>query len=188
MTLVKYLRILVYLTVASLVNSIFDFLPFVPAVITFWATKFITVATALCLFRLSGWSKRYQLAGIFRSITFGCSLLTLLLPGPAILRVAVTIFSIPAVYMEYSAHAEITKKEDTALCGKWRSLFYWELAAATFLSLGSAVTAILLVSSQLQTDASTVSGIVFFLLKAPQFALRVVRLLYLHKMIAFFHS
>lgn len=188
MTFAKWLRILAYITILSLVNSVFDYLPFVPAAITTWVTKGIMAATVYCMFKLSGRNNRYRTSAIFRAVTLGCALVTSFAFGSHLLNIAISVFSVLAVYQEYAAHAETVAGKDMCLSHKWCSLFYWELAAATFLSWGSAVTAILLVSSQLQTDASMVSGIVFFLLKMPQFALRVVRLLYLYKMIAFCHN
>lgn len=188
MAFAKWLRILAYVTILSLINSAFDFLPFVPAAVTTWVSRGITAVTVYCMFKLSGMNRRYNRAAVFRAVTLGCALITSFAFGSYLLSIAISVFSILATYQEYAAHAEVVAEKDMHLSRKWCSLFYWELAAAVLLSLGSSVTAIILVSSQLQTAASMVSSIVIFLLETPQFAIRVVRLLYLHKMIAFYHS
>ena len=97
-----------------------------------------------------------------------------------------TIFSILAVYQEYAAHSELVAEKNAALSRKWHNLFYWELAAAIQLSFGSTLAVVILMSAELQLDASRISSMVTLLLKTPQFVIHVVRLLYLRKMISLF--
>lgn len=186
MALVKHLRLLVYIAIISLLNSAFDYLPFVPATVSSWVTKGILVATIYCMFRLSSWNSRYNWTAFFRLATLGCSLITSFLFGSYYLNIAIFIFSSNAVYLEYAAHAQLVAEKDLVLSRKWRNLFYWEFFSAIFLSLGSYATALILISSKLQTSASRISSIVIPLLKIPGFVTQLVRLLYLNKMITFF--
>lgn len=186
MTFVKWFRLLAYVAIISLINSIVDYLPFVPASISTWVSRGIMAATIYCMFNLSCVNNRYKKAATFRAATLGCALITSFLFGSYLLSIAASIFSIVAVYQEYAAHSEVVDEKDMTLSRKWHNLFYWEFIAAILLSLGSSVAAVILMSYELQVDASRVSSIVILLLNIPQFFIQLMRLLYLNKMISLF--
>ena len=186
MVFVKWLRALFYIAIVSLVNSVVDYFPFIPASISTWVSRGIMAATVFCMLQLAWKNKRYQKTAIFRAVMLGCALITSFLFGSYLLTIAASIFSILAVYQEYSAHAELVAERNAALSRKWHKLFYWELAAAMLLSFGSTLAVFLLMSTDVQLDVSRISGMVTMLLKIPQFVIHVVRLLFLRKMIALF--
>ena len=186
MAFIKWLRILLCLSVVSLVNSVVDYFPFIPASLTTWVSRGIMAATVFCLFRLATQNKRYQKAAIFRGATLGCALITSFLFGSYLLSIAASIFSIVAVYQEYTAHSEAAAEKDMALSRKWHNLFYWEFIAAILLSMGASVATVILMSYELQVDASRISSIVILLLNIPRFFIQLIHLLYLNKMIPLF--
>ena len=186
MAFIKWLRILAYVAIISLINSVVDYLTFVPASISTWVSRGIMAATIYCMFNLSRENNRYKKAAIFRTVFLGCALITSLLFGSYLLSIAASICSIVAVYQEYAAHSEVVAEKDMALSRKWRNLFYWEFIAAILLSLGSSVAAVILMSYELPVNASRVSSIVILLLNIPQFFIQLVRLQYLNKMISLF--
>ena len=61
--LVKWLRVLMYIAIVSLVNSVVNFLPFVPAAVTTWVSRGIMVAVVVCMFQLTPANERYKKAG-----------------------------------------------------------------------------------------------------------------------------
>ena len=188
MEFVKWLRILAYVAIISLINSIVGYFPFVPMPVSTWGSRGIMAATIYCMFNLSSENNRYKKAAIFRTAFLGCALITSLIFGSYLLSIAASICSIVAVYQEYAAHSEVLVEKDMTLSRKWRKLFYLEFIAAVMLSLGSSVAAVILMSSELQVNVSNISNIVILILKIPQFVIHVVRLLYLNKMITYFLS
>ena len=186
MVFVKWLRVLFYIAIVSLVNSVVDYFPFIPASISTWVSRGIMAATVFCMLQLAWKNKRYKKAAIFRAVMLGCALFTSFLFGSYLLTIAASVCSFLAVYQEYTAHSELVAAKNTVLSRKWHNLFYWELAAAILLSFGSTLAVFLLMSTELQLDVSRMSSMVTLLLKIPQFVIHVVRLLYLRKMIALF--
>ena len=186
MAFIKWLRLLAYVVIISLINSVVDYLPFVPASISTWVSRGIMAATIYCMFSLSCVNKRYKKAAAFRAATLGCALITSFVFGSYLLSIAASIFSIVAVYQEYAAHSEVVAEKDMAFSRKWHNLFYWEFIAAILLSLGSSISAVILMSYELPVNASKVSSIVILLLNIPRFVIQLVRLLFLNKMISLF--
>ena len=74
--LVKWLRVLMYIAIVSLANSIVNFLPFVPAAVTTWISRGIMAAVVVCMFRLTPANERYKKAGIMRAVMLVCTLIT----------------------------------------------------------------------------------------------------------------
>lgn len=182
----KWIQMLIYIGIISLVNSVIGYIPFIPASISTWISRGIMAATVYCMFRLSFMNGRYLKAAIFRAVMLGCSLITSFLFGSYLLSIAASIFSILAVYQECAAHAEVVAEKDQILSRRWRYLFHWEFLAAVILSFGSSVATLILISSALQPDVSGISSIVIVILKIPQFMIHVVRLLYLKRMLMVF--
>ena len=50
----KWLRMLMYIAIATLANTAISFLPVVPAVLTSWIARAIMVAMIVCMFRWNG--------------------------------------------------------------------------------------------------------------------------------------
>lgn len=184
--LVKWLRILMYIAIASLVNSVLNFIPFIPAAVTTWISRGIMVAVVVCMFQLAPASKRYKKAGIMRAIMLVCTLITSFVYASSILSLAASILSIIAVYQEYNAHSELIADKDSKLSGKWHSLFMWGLIAGILVGFGSTVTVLIL--TMLQSDVVRLTAIIVGILSIPQMILEIVYMLYLKKMVAIFEN
>ena len=66
--LAKWLRVLMYIAVVSIVNSLISFLPAMPASVTTWISRGIMIAMVVCMFRLAPVNERYKTAGILREL------------------------------------------------------------------------------------------------------------------------
>lgn len=184
----KWLRVLMYIAMVSLANSIITYFPFVPAAVSTWISRGIMVAMVVCMFQLSSVNQRYWKAGIMRAVMLGCALVTAYLFGSMILTLAASIVSIIAVYQEYNAHSELVADKDEKLSGKWHSLFTWSILAGVLLSFGASVVAVILIAADMEGGASRISGIAVGLLSIPQCVIDVIYILYIKKMIAIFEN
>ncbi len=184
--LVKWLRVLMYIAIVSLVNSAGNFLPFVPAAITTWISRGILVAVIVCMFQLAPANARYKKAGIMRGIVLGSTLITTFVYASSILNLAASILSIIAVYQEYNAHSELVADRDSKLSGKWQSLFMWGLIAGILVGFGSAATVLIL--TLMESDVVRLTAVIVGILSIPQMILDLVHMLYLKKMISIFEN
>ena len=180
--LVKWLRVLMYIAFVSLVNSVVNFLPFVPAAVTTWISRGIMVVVVICMFQLASANARYKKAGIMRAIMLVCTLITALAYASSILNLVASILSIIAVYQEYNAHSELIADKDSKLSGKWHSLFTWGLIAGILVGFGSTVTVLIL--TLMGSDVVRLTAIIVGVLSIPQMILDLVYMLYLKKMVA----
>lgn len=182
----KWIRVLMYIAIVSLINSVINFLPFVPSSVTTWISRGIMVAMVICMLQLAPANERYRKAGIFRAVMLVCTLITAFLYASSILTLAASIMSIIAVYQEYSAHSELIAEKDPKLSKNWHSLFNWSLIAGLLVGFGSVVA--VLIVTMMEMDAARTSGIIFVVLSVPQLVIEVVYLLYLKKMIGYFQN
>lgn len=182
--IIKWLRVLMYIAIASLANAIISSLPIVPVAITTWISRGIMVAIVVCMFRLAPANEQYKKAGIMRAVMLVCTLITAFMRGTSILTLAASILSIIAVYQEYNAHSELMADKDSRLSGKWHRLFNWSLIAAVLVAFGSTVTA--LIFSFMEMDAVRLTAIIVGILSIPQMILDVVYMIYIQKMISIF--
>ena len=183
---VKWLRVLMYIAIASLINSVINNLPFVPSTVTTWISRGIMVAMIVCMFQLAHANERYQKVGIMRAVMLVCTLITAFVKGTSILTLAASILSIIAVYQEYNAHSELIADKDSRLSGKWHSLFGWSLVAAVLVGFGSTVTVLIL--SLMGMDTVRLTAIIIGILSIPQMILDVVYMMYIKKMISAFEE
>ena len=180
----KWLRGLMYTTIASLVNGVLNVFPFVPTALTTWISRGILLAVFICLFKLGTVNARYQKAAICRGIMLACTLIIAFLFASPLLSLVSSIASIVAVYQEYTAHSELLEQMDPKLSGKWHSLFLWGIAAGLLVSIGSVIATMILVMQELDAVGNT--AVVIGLLSIPQFIIDVIYLLYLKRMVAIF--
>lgn len=183
---VKWLRVLMYIAIASLINSVINNLPFVPSTVTTWISRGIMVAMIVCMFQLAPVSEQYKKAGIMRVIMLACTLVTAFLFTSSILILVASTLSIIAVYQEYNAHSEVVADKDVTLSGKWHRLFGWSILAAVLLAFGSTVTA--MIFSFMEMDAVRLTAIIIGILSIPQMILDVVYMMYIKKMISAFEE
>ena len=184
--LVKWLRVLMYIAFVSLVNSVVNFLPFVPAAVTTWISRGIMVAVVVCMFQLAPANTRYKKAGIMRAMMLVCTLITAFVYASSILNLVASILSIIAVYQEYNAHSELIADKDSKLSGKWHSLFMWGLIAGILVGFGSTVTVLIL--TLMESDVVPLTAIIVGVLGIPQIILDLVYALYLKKMVSIFEG
>lgn len=183
---VKWLRVLMYIAIASLANAIVSSLPIVPVAITTWISRGIMVAMIVCMFQLAHANERYQKVGIMRAVMLVCTLITAFVKGTSVLTLAASILSIIAVYQEYNAHSELIAGKDSRLSGKWHSLFGWSLVAAVLVGFSSTVTVLIL--SLMGMDTVRLTAIIIGILSIPQMILDVVYMMYIKKMISIFEN
>ena len=177
----KWLRVLMYTMIVSIVNSAINYLPFIPAVVTTWVSRGITVVMALCMFQLASASPRYREAGILRLVAFVSTLLvTIPVVGP-ILVFAASILTVIAVYQEYHAHGEVITDKDSVLAKKWNRLFVWELIANVLVAVVSAVVTVVLM--MLQLDAVQAIAVITGILQLVGLVINVIYIMYIKKMI-----
>lgn len=181
-----WLPVLMYCALASLINSVISYFPFIPASLTSWISRVIMLAVTICMFQLAPIHDRYKKAGIFRAIMLICTIVTSLVVGSMLLTLTASIVSIIAVYQEYSAHSETIADKDSKLARGWHRLFNWSILAAVFLSFGSTIVAVILVMADMDGGASRVSAIVIGLLSIPQCVIEVIYMQYIRKMISIF--
>ena len=182
----KWLRILIYVAIVSLVNAIVNLLPFVPASVTTWISRGIMIAVVVCMFQLAQINERYKKAGIMRAVMLVCTLITAFVYASSILNLAASILSIIAVYQEYNAHSELIADKDSKLSGKWHSLFTWGFIVGILVGFGSTVTVLIL--TLLESDVVRLTAIIVGILSIPQMILDLVYMLYLKKMVAIFEN
>ena len=184
--LVKWLRVLMYIAIANIVNSVVNFLPFVPAAVTTWIGRGIMLAVAICMFMLASVNERYKKSGMMRAAVLVCTLVTVFLNGSPVLTLAISILSIIAVYQEYHAHSELLADKDTKLSRKWQSLFTWGVISGILVGFGSTVTVLIL--SLLEMELVRLTAIIVGILSIPQMILDLVYMLYLKKMVSIFEN
>ena len=153
MAFVKWLRCLKYMTIISIIISVFTCFEFIRnsnffTWIYHYGEKFILYGawvvcgiTIYCLYRLSSLNNRYKMSSFFYLLYFACDLACILLlridfsePMWDIMRLiyltlslAVLLFNIAVIYYEYTAHADVLAKVDTSLSRKLRKMFLIEL-------------------------------------------------------------
>ena len=180
---VKWLYILMYTALVSLINSALSYIPVVPASVSTWISRGIMAMMVVCMFCLSSVDQRYKVAGIMRAGMLACALITAFYLGSVLLTLIAPILSLVAVYQEYYAHAQWIGDRDEKLASRWRSLFVWSILASLLLSFGSTIVAIVLVAMD-TLDASQISAISIGLLSIPQAVINIVYMCYLKRMTA----
>lgn len=200
----KWLRRLSCIAIVSLVNSVVDFIPFVPSGITAWIGRAATLAVIFCMFHLAAANVRYKKAGIFRAAVLACALIaafpfglqsvtaaifrhgstflaTALQAISLLLTLVTFLLSILAAYHEYRAHSEMVSTENPNLSRNWHRLFYWGIAAALLVSFGTAITSVILTASRHTGNIAAAWALVHFLLSIPELVIGVIYLLYLRE-------
>ena len=177
----KWLRVLMYTMIVSIVNSVLNYLPFIPAVVTTWVSRGITVVMVLCMFQLASASPRYRKAGILRVVEFVCGLLVSIPVVGTVLVFTASVLFIIAVYQEYHAHGEAVADKDAVLARKWNRLFGWGVIAVVLTAMGSSITTVLLTLSG--WDVTRIAGIFNGLLSLPLLVIDVVYITYIKRML-----
>ena len=180
--LTKWLCVLFYAEVVSLVILLAAMVPMLEGVIT-WISLIASAAVLVALYQLSPVHERYRKSSRFYLVAFLGSLVQAF-TGSNILTSAAGICGIVASYQEYNAHSELLNVKDNQLSGKWNALFYWEIAAGLIGGFAAMAVAVLGVGAGMEESLLVILGVaVVAVLEVP---LSLLRLRYLKKTIGCF--
>ena len=179
--IIKWIRILMYIAITSLVNSLANYIPVVPADVTTWISRGIMVAMIVCMFQLAAANRRYKISAVLRTIWLGTLMVGTLLRIRATLIVGTSILSVIAVYQEYHGHSEVIAEMDENLSDKWNRLFIWSFIAPLLLSIGSSVA--MVTATFMSLDVAKITAITTGVMRIPQYVIDMIYLMYLKNMI-----
>ena len=182
----KWLRVLMYIAMAGLVNTLVGIPSFIPTVITSWISRILMAVMVFAMFKLAPANDRYKKAGIQRAIVLALTIATDLLHTGAILTLIAGTLAIVADYQEYHGHSELVEENDHQLSGKWTSLFMWSIVVGLILGFASTAAGVLAAVAGL--DAEKAAVMIAAALMIHEFILDIFYILYLRKMVAIFED
>ena len=182
----KWLRVLMYIAIAGLVNTFIGIPSFVPSVITSWISRILIAVMVFTMLKLAPANDRYKKTGIQLAIVLILTIATELLNTAAVLTLIAGILSIVAEYQEYHGHSELIEEKDHQLSGKWTRLFMWSIVVG--LILGFASTAAGVLAAVAGVDTETAAVVIAAAMMIPEYIIDIFYILYLKKMIALFEE
>jgi len=182
--LVKWIRVLIYITIARIVNTVVGIPAFIPTALTAWISRILMAGMVFAMFKLSPANDRYKKTGIQLAIVLVLTIATELLNTGTVLTLIAGILSIVAQYQEYHGHSELIEEKDHQLSGKWTSLFMWSIVVGLILGFVSTAAGVLAAISGLDTEKAAV--MIAALLLIPEYIIDAFYILYLKKMTAIF--
>ena len=182
----KWLRVLMYIAIAGLVNTFIGIPSFVPSVITSWISRILIAVMVFTMLKLAPANDRYKKTGIQLAIVLILTIATELLNTAAVLTLIAGILSIVAEYQEYHGHSELIEEKDHQLSGKWTRLFMWSIVVG--LILGFASTAAGVLAAVAGVDTETAAVLIAAAMMIPEYIIDIFYILYLKKMIALFEE
>lgn len=180
----KWLRVIMYVAIATLVNTLVGGLPFIPDGFTAWISRGITVVMVVSMIKLAPTNDRYKKAGILRAVMLVFAIAMEVFDIPAMLILAVSILSIVADYQEYHGHSDLIEDRDHKLSGKWTSLFMWSILSGVIVGFTSTAAVMLVALAEMDTMKATT--VVAAILSIPQYIIEILYILYLKKMVTLF--
>lgn len=164
----KWLKYLLYVGIAALVNSLLG--AALPGRLSTWLGYAISAASIYLMFRLIGSNGRYQKAAIFSGVALVVNLL-----GIQLLSLVGSVCAIVGQYQEYHAHGELVAERDSQLARKWSSLFWIQFAVELIGGLLiTMVVAVMATSGELDS-----APIIAIATVAASFVAAILRVLYL---------
>ena len=180
----KWLRVLMYIAIAGLANTLVGIPAFIPTVITSWISRILMAVMVFTMFKLAPANARYKKAGIQRAIVLALTIATDLLHSGAILTLIAGTLAIVADYQEYHGHSELVEEKDHQLSGKWTSLFMWSIVVGLLLGFTSTAAGMFAAMTGIDTMKATI--MIAAILAIPQYVIEIIYILYLKKMVAIF--
>ena len=180
----KWLRVLMYIAIAGLVNTLVGIPSFVPSIITSWISRILMAVMVFTMLKLATANDRYKKAGIQRAIVLALTIATDLLHSGAILTLIAGTLAIVADYQEYHGHSELMEEKDHQLSGKWTSLFLWSIVVGLLLGFTSTAAGVFAAMAGMDTMKATI--MIAAILAIPQYVIEILYILYLKKMVAIF--
>lgn len=186
-TLSKYLRVLFYVQIASIVITLINAVSYLDS-ITGWVIKALAIIAIWSLFQMKNASSRYRTAAIAKVTVLICGLLTTPVNTSAmglsgILALVGGIASWVAAYQEYHGHGEIAAHWDEKLMKKWNSLFVWEVVISLGISTISVFGTTLMIAAGVLS--STITTVIITLSTICGLALDALYLHYMKQTLAF---
>ena len=182
----KWLRVLMYIAIAGLLNTFIGIPSFVPSVITSWISRILMAVIVFTMLKLAPANDRYKKAGIQRAIVFALTIATDLLHSGAILTLIAGTLAIVADYQEYHGHSELVEEKDHQLSGKWTSLFMWSIVVGLLLGFTSTAAGMFAAMAGIDTMKATI--MIAAILAIPQYVIEIIYILYLKKMVTIFEG
>ena len=181
---VKWLRVLIYIAIARIINTLIGIPTFIPTVVTAWISRILMAGIIFAMFKLAPANDRYKKTGIQLAIVLVLTIATELLNTGAVLTLIAGILSIVAEYQEYHGHSELVEENDHQLSGKWTSLFMWSIGVGLLLGFTSTAAGIFAAMAGIDTMKATI--MIAAILAIPQYVIEIIYILYLKKMVAVF--
>ena len=181
---VIWLRVLIYIAIARIVNTLVGIPTFIPTAVTAWISRILMAVMVFAMFKLAPANDRYKKTGIQLAVVLVLTIATELLNTGAVLTLIAGILSIVAEYQEYHGHSELIEEKDHRLSGKWTSLFMWSIVVG--LILGFASTAAGVLAALAGVDTETAAVVIAVAMMIPEYIIDIFYILYLKKMIALF--
>ena len=180
----KWLRVLIYIAIARIINTLVGIPAFIPTALTAWISRILMAGMVFAMFKLAPANDRYKKTGIQLAIVLIMTIATELLNTGAVLTLIAGILSIVAEYQEYHGHSELIEEKDHKLSSKWTSLFMWSIVIG--LILGFASTAAGVLAAVAGVDTETAALVIAVAMMIPEYIIDIFYILYLKKMIALF--
>ena len=182
--LAKWLRILIYIAIARIINTLVGIPAFIPTAFTAWISRILMAGMVFAMFKLSPANDRYKKTGIQLAVVLVLTIATELFNTGAVLTLIAGILSIVAEYQEYHGHSELIEEKDHQLSGKWTSLFMWSIVVGLLLGFTSTAAGIFAAMAGIDTMKATI--MIAAILAIPQYVIEIIYILYLKKMVAIF--
>ena len=181
---VKWLRVLIYIAIARIINTLIGIPTFIPTAVPAWISRILMAGIIFAMFKLAPANDRYKKTGIQLAIVLVLTIATELLNTGAVLTLIAGILSIVAEYQEYHGHSELVEENDHQLSGKWTSLFMWSIGVGLLLGFTSTAAGIFAAMAGIDTMKATI--MIAAILAIPQYVIEIIYILYLKKMVAVF--
>lgn len=181
---VKWLRVLIYLAIARMVNTLVGIPAFIPTPVTAWISRILMALMVFTMFKLAPANDRYKKTGIQLTIVLVLTIATELLNTGAVLTLIAGILSIVAEYQEYHGHSELIEEKDHQLSGKWTSLFMWRIVVGLILGFASTAAGVLAAVAGIDTEKAAV--MIAAALMIPEYIIDILYILYLKRMVVLF--
>lgn len=181
---VKWLRVLIYIAIARIINTLAGIPAFIPTAITAWISRILMAGMVFVIFKLAPANDRYKKTGIQLAIVLVLTIATELLNTGAVLTLIAGILSIVAEYQEYHGHSELIEEKDHQLSGKWTSLFMWSIVVGLLMGFVSTAAGVLATISGVDAEKAVV--IIAAIVLIPEYIIDIFYILYLKKMVVLF--
>lgn len=181
----KWIKNLFYVQCATLVAGIITDLPFLDGIM-FWINTMLACVTLFVFYKLAPVKDRYRKAAIFMTITLAINLISKF-SNVGFLTFIGSVFSLIALYQEYSAHSDMMDGVDAKLARKWHTLFNWQIIGAILLGFLETVLLVVLVVA-FSLDANVVAGLLLVIVEGFDIIIKIFYLMYLKRMLAAYEN